>query len=153
MRVLCVVFLLFIASCEKKMTVEKYQSDVLEFYSFYKDYFAAFTKETATAQEWIDWSRKLEKREKSDSKKIEQLKTAGYDDELPELLNSLLQEAQARGRHSHREVINFKTKKENDLEEHSKLKRFYRDTHLFFAQKEQDFEISYDKFVARYELK
>lgn len=148
--VLSLITLLF--SCKKQMTIEGYHNQIADFYSFYAKYFEVYTADTSTAEQLKQFNTEFLKREKADLSVIEQMKESGYDEELPQIFESWVNYIQMTNEQITREIIIYKDKDYNDLEELTKLERYHRDFKRYFKKQEELLEDEYFKFVNSYEL-
>jgi|GEM_PF-4704002 len=139
-------------SCSKKMTAEQYHQQLLELHTFYKNYFEVFTTASSTSEELEKWNTGFENRKKSDLKLLEMMKASGLDDELHLIYEGIITHIEYSNAHTHKEVIAIKKKESQDLEDTSKLNRFYRDTSRYYRSKEELFVEHYFKFIHRHHL-
>lgn len=139
-------------SCSKKMTAEQYHQYLLELHTFYKNYFAVFATVSSTSEELEKWNTDFEKRKKSDLKLLETMKTSELDDELHTIYEDIISHIEYSNAHNHKEVITIKKKASKDLDDTSKLNRFYRDTSRYYQSKEEFFVEYYFKFINRHQL-
>lgn len=139
-------------SCSKKMTAEQYHQHLLELHTFYKNYSEAFSASSSTSEELEKWNTDFESRKKSDLKLLKTMKASGLDDELHTIYEDIITHIEYSNSHNHREVIIIKKKESKDLEDTSKLNRFYRDTTRYYRSKEELFVEYYFKFINRHHL-
>lgn len=144
-------------SCTNKyLTEEKFHQEIIELHTFYQDFFYTLAEELSTEDDLLNLKDAYEKRRDNDYKTIKQLKDTEIDNEISIFFKDLLQLIDVNFEHNYKEIIVLKHKEKNveylDLEDFSKLKRFYRDTKNFYHDKEKDFVISYFKFINRTEL-
>src|SRR5690606_31968642 len=93
----------------------------------------------STSEELEKWNNSFESRKKSDLKFLKTMKASELDDELHKIYEEFITHIEYSNAHTHKEVIAIKKKASRDLDDTSKLNRFYRDTFRYYQSKEELF--------------
>ena len=147
-----IVLFFSIPSCTTKMDTDQFHDELIELYLFYKHYFESFASSESTAEDLIKRDEEYKLRKKKDEKTLSKMKATGLDDELCILIKSMLNDIKINREHLYKEITMVKSKEAHDLEDTSKLNRFYRDTKVYIKDKEEHFIDLYFKFIRRTEI-
>ncbi len=139
-------------SCSTKMDEEQFHEKLIDLHSFYHHYFENFASKSSTAEELTKWNNDFILRKKNDIKTLKQMKETELDDELCLIYEDIISKIEINNEHLYKEIITIKSKEVFDLEDTSKLNRFYRDTKKYYKGKEELFLELYYKFIRRNEI-
>lgn len=151
--ILSLFIVLGFSSCKQKtLKVEDFHQHSVELFEFYTNYLTTFANSDSKPQELTDLTTVWSKRKKADLKKLATLKNSELDNDITDVIESLIRKVEVYHEQLHREIILIKSKETQDTEDIAKLRRYYDTTTKYVQTVEEDFVKLYFKFVKRSDL-